>query len=504
MNPKTGIPEIKPEVNKEKGNDRSKGGFFARLFGAGEAGGSLAGSAVDIGGAAAGGGLLATKAGLIALLLAGSTVAAGIGLIGYRVFGPGQDSGDNNYALFAPKPKQAPAAPTVAPGSQDGTSQSLSMLNQANVDGTAKSGAADAALKDQAAADASAASANGGANVANTAMSDSGPSAPKTISAAKLPPLAGFGSSGGMPTGGSSASAGGPQKIDAAKSGVMGSMASKGTPGASRATAASAHAGHSNGAMGQAFGVLGNQAGGRAGSSFAAGQTYDGSATTGASSIGPSAGAPTAGGQGAGSSQTAAKSTPNTAMASNQIQPPPTPASTEVTPWKGDIDAARALIAVAVVLLLVRRKIAAQLNKIQSVNDTVALKVIDGIIAAVGLAVIALGARISGGIYGQVTQGGVLAAAGAGIILSSVGSVFTTDGLYGTTDDPSVTNSTILGGLNLFTVIGGGAALVGLAASMLQPPKTYPSSQFNNGVAPGQGAFSMGRMPSQDAFRRLS
>jgi hypothetical protein len=511
MDPKTGLPVIKPEVNKEK--ERKKGaGFFARLFGAAEAGGGLGGTAVDIGGAAAGGGLLATKAGLIALLLAGSTVAAGIGLVGYRLFGPGADSTDNNYSLFAPRPKnQAGAAGAGAAQDAEGTSKSLSMLNQGNPDLTNPSGGAgDQAPKDQNAAGASAA--GGAANSANggTAMSDSGPNGVHPMSASKLPPLAGFGSAGGAAGGGgsSSASGGTANKFDASASkGGLTAMSTK-SGAAARSSMASARAGHSNGALGQAFGALGNQAGGHASSSYAAGRTYDGSATTGASSIGPGAGAPGISGTD-GTGQTSAKSTPNTAIGSNQIQPPPTPAATEVTPWKGDIQAAQVLIALAVVLMLVKKMLAkSMMSKTFTLGS--AEKILDGIIAAIGLAVIAIGARVSGGQYGQVLQGQVLAAAGAGIMIASLGSMamFDDSTEVASTTPPSTTatatggGGNILSGLNPFIILGGGVSLVALAASALQPPKSYPSTDFNNGLAPGQSWFSQNGMPSEHALER--
>ena len=129
------MPYIKPAVNKETDKDKKKAGFLARLFGGGSNGGALGSGGLGAGGfgsAAAGGGLLATKAGLIALILAGTTVAGGIGLVGYRLFGPGQDSGSSeNLALFAQKPKDAQGSGAqTAPA--DGNSQSLGMFSQAN------------------------------------------------------------------------------------------------------------------------------------------------------------------------------------------------------------------------------------------------------------------------------------------------------------------------------------------------------------------------------------
>src|SRR5438270_13766354 len=92
-------PEIKAEVNKEEPKDR---GFFGNLLAKLGGGGATADAGLGAGGLGAGGagvgglgagaglggGLLATKAGLIGLILVGTTVAGGIGVIGYKAFGP--------------------------------------------------------------------------------------------------------------------------------------------------------------------------------------------------------------------------------------------------------------------------------------------------------------------------------------------------------------------------------------------------------------------------------
>src|SRR6185312_6863458 len=98
------MPEIKPVVNKEPEKDKKKGGLLARLFGGGGSGG---GGGAGGGGGLAAGGILATKAGVLALVLVGTTVAGGIGMVGYRLFGPGAEMTGNgdNLQLFASKPK---------------------------------------------------------------------------------------------------------------------------------------------------------------------------------------------------------------------------------------------------------------------------------------------------------------------------------------------------------------------------------------------------------------
>ncbi|NNN07470.1 MAG: hypothetical protein HKL90_16395 [Elusimicrobia bacterium] len=531
MDPKTKVPEIKPDVNREKDRERKKGGFLTRLFGAGaaEGGAGLSGGVVDIGGAAVGGGLLATKAGLIALLVAGSTVAAGIGLVGYRAFGPGADqNSENNLALFAPRPKTTAGPTAPAPGSRSGTSPSLGMLTQANSGG---SGGASGGLQDQAAASAASASASAGAqNSADggTAMSGSGGGA----SGQPMANIAKFGalgaSTGGGSGGGAVSSAASPQphavaSANAASKGNLSGMMGKSGPGARSNSAMARSFNHSNGAAGQAFSALGNQRGGMASSSYSAGQTYDGSAGVGGSAVGPSAGLPSVAGASESGGQAAAKSTPNTATPGSQVQPPPIPPATNVTPWQGDIQAAEMLLGLGVVLLFAKKMIAkmfyaAGATGLGTGAAFLAAKIIDGLIMATGLAIIALGARVSGGAYGQVLQGRILAAAGTGLILAGAVSMYedlnpasgvTEASQYGDAASSAGVGSSTTGalsGINPFVLAGGGAAAVGLAASMLSPKMQYPSTNFNNGIPPGQGMFSMGRMPSQDgvSFRALN
>jgi hypothetical protein len=517
MDPKSGLPEIKPQVNQETKEDRKKGGFFARLFGAGAAGegGAGLGGVVDIGGAAASGGLLATKAGLIALILGGSTVAAAVGLLGYHFLGPGQDDGtDAGLSVFAAKPKGAAAdAAAGANAGKDGNSDSLSMLAKANgdVNSPGEGSAAGGAPKDATAADAASASASAaGTGGPNTAMSDSAGGAGHKLmnNTAKFGALGASFGSGGAAAGGSSASA---PKIDptAASKGALTAMAPGRGAAASAASARSA-AGHSNGAIGQAFGALGDQRGGMAGSSYQAGRTYDGSTTGGVSSIGPQAGLPSVGSAGTSGTQASQTSTPNPANTkNNSITAPPTPSSANVTPWQGDIQAAEALVALALILMLMKSK----LMKMLALPTTgFAMHAISIIMGMIGLAVIALGARIAGGSYGQVLQGHMLAAAGVGIMIAAVGSFMgdAADAASQSTTGGTTATSTTTGGAatansygGIFVLVGGGMALLSTAAAALQPPTSYPSSDFPNGV-PGKGWFSMGHMPSQDALKHLS
>ena len=107
MDSKPRMPEIKAEVNKVDDGKKKAAGFLSTLFGAGGSGaaGGLGGMGA---GAAGAGGLLATKAGMLALIVMGSAVAGGIGLAGYKAFGSGDaDKAGGSFSLFASKPQQA-------------------------------------------------------------------------------------------------------------------------------------------------------------------------------------------------------------------------------------------------------------------------------------------------------------------------------------------------------------------------------------------------------------
>ncbi len=520
MDSKSKTPDIRTEVNRETKRDKKKAGFLASLFGGGAEGGAgLSGGVVDIGGAAMGGGLLATKAGLVAMILAGSTVAAGVGLVGYRVFGPNasSDGSENNFALFAPRPKKASTAAAPAPGSENGTSPSLNMLNQANSVGASgsASGGAAAAPADQVAG---AASSGGAANSADggTAMSDSAGGAHGPMpNIAKFGPLgASTGGGGGAAVSSAIPGSGQPhggEVASASSKGNLSGMAGKLGAGARAAAMSRSFSRGGSGAVGQAFSAMGDQARGTAASSYAAGRTYDGSAGVGGSSIGPSAGLPSIPGGGPGA-QAAATSMPNAANQNgSQIQPPPTPAAVNVTPWQGDINAAEMLTGIAIALILLKKTIVGGFLKqgalTMNPEAKAAAMVISAIITAIGLAVIALGARISGGPYGQLLQGRCLAAAGLGLIIAGAGMFVSDSGITDSTSTESqglASNSSFMSGMSMYVIVGGGLSLLTLAGAALSPKQSYPSTDFNNGIAPGQGWFSMNGFPSEQAVRRLS
>ena len=157
MDSKPQMPDIKAEVNNvDDGKKKAAAGLLGLLTGSGGSG--AAGGLGGLGAGAAGvGGLLATKAGMLALVLMGSAVAGGIGLAGYKMFGPGEsDKTGGNLSLFAPRTQPAVDPNAVAPVNADGSSASLNFL-------------AAAAAKDKAAEDAANAAASAAAPTDNTA-----------------------------------------------------------------------------------------------------------------------------------------------------------------------------------------------------------------------------------------------------------------------------------------------------------------------------------------------
>ncbi len=516
------MPEIKTEVNTEP-EKKKKGGFLARLFGGGSSGGSGLGALGGAGGAGAGaggglgglagGGLLATKAGLLAVVLTGTTVAGGIGLVGYRLFGPGgsdTNGGDgSNLQLFAPKPKADQNAEGVA---KDGTSQSLTMLSGANTTPKAADAAASAASKDAAAASAtSAASGTGAATGPINKAGDTGNGVNKGLkNAAKFGALTAPGGGGG---GGASANSAVKAPVVDASKGVLSSM-KKGS-GAS-VTGGSAHALASRkgfGAANQAFGALAANKGAQ--SSTAAGAVYDGEATSG-SNIG--GGTPIGGaGKETGAAGPAQPQSINGPADSNTSSAPPTPTWAPACPWQDQITKAQMLIGVAVALLLVAKLLG------HTGYGLIATKIIGGIVALIGVLVIAVGAQISGGPYGQKLQGGLLAAAGVGLTIAGVSAGMASsdaDATSSSSSAPAPTQTTsalgsgssggsgggMLGGIDPFILLGGGLALAGLAGTMLKPPVTYPAQDANDPNWPKGGLLGyqmQQQFPSEQALKKM-
>jgi hypothetical protein len=451
----------------------------------------------------------------MALILVGTTVAGGIGLLGYRLFGPGQDSGGgDNLSVFAPKPKDASGS-GVAPVPADGSSQSLGMFSQANAVPKAPDVAPAEAPKDataaSAAADASAASAKGAINAAGSSGNGVNKGLAKEGKFGKLTSSFGGGGALGGGGGGSSAVANSGKTAAelaaaAARNGSLGAM-KKGTAesGGGRAIAGR----RSNRALGQAFSSLKDGRG--AATSYGAGKTFDGSAATSGGTTGPQGGAIAAApaGNANGGQPTALPANQNTD--SKEFKAPPVPDATMAAPWQGAINTAQMMLAAGTLLLFIMGKV-----KIPWVRYA-----IGAIVLAMGAAIVALGGKISGGEWGQKLQGNVLAAAGLGLSAAAVMSMISTadnttktvtPGVDGAADTTSSSvdlakegkdNVDILGGINPYVLLGGGSALIGIAACQLKPPTKYPASDFENGKVPDAGFFGYQQFPSEKALKDM-
>jgi hypothetical protein len=517
------MPDIQPEINKEPQKEKKRGGFLARLFGGGTGGGTVGAGAfggAGAGGGAIGSGLLATKAGLIALILVATTVAGGIGLVGYRLFGPGSDQNNGDgLQLFAAKPKDASTSSdssNAAP--KDGNSASLQYLSQANTTPKEAELKPTEAPKDETAASAAAAKDAAAAGGANGAINAAG-SAGNGVNKGMLKTNAKFGALSNAMGGGGGGSvvSGGPGKTSGTgigdslangKNGSLGAM-KKGTSVAGGGSRAVASRKGVNSGMRQALGALADNRG--ATTSYGAGRTYDGSAAQNAGPTGPGGGEIGMGGPGtsAGAQPT---STPNTATDAKEFKAPPTPTSVDAAPWQNAINTVRGIIAAASILLM----IAGLISKVKPWGPAVA-KIIGFVVAGLGAMVVALGAQIAGGQYGQKLQGGVLAAAGLGLIVAGLaaGLSDTTNGKgkvvpdgdpngagISAFDASSDANPSFMSSVSPFILIGGGLTLVGLAGSMMAPIQKYPSSQFQDGNPPDLHFFGY-VPPSESAVKTM-
>lgn len=515
MDPKTQMPDIKAEVNKVDDGKKKATGLLGGLFGGG--GGGAAGGLGGLGGlsagAAGGTGLLATKAGMLALVLMGSAVAGGIGLAGYKMFGPGEaDRTGGNLSLFQPKPTQA-ASDGVAPVAADGSSASLGMMAQAAAkdkeagasasasaeaptDKTAGDPAKDAAAADAARREAEARAASGGAINSGGGAGAVGSMNRGLANTKKLGALSGSTGGGGASTTAGSGSVGklGDGLANAARNGATGGF-SKGGAGAKASSARSMAARGGRGARAQARAVMGDQQLGRAGSSFAAGRTYDGSATQSGGNIGGGTGIGMDGvGDGSGAQPKALSR--NNAPNSREEENIPTPPGKEVTPWAKHIMGGMALGALAIAAFMWASSLAkaAKTAYVDALSTGVGapaaklafeaamlpirLLIGAGIAMAIGGAV--LGGMISGGQNGQVLQGGLLVAsslaiavAGGGLLAGTFMETLPQDPKSAAADKDFIA----FGTPSTWMYLIGGMGAVGLVGTMMAPKKTCTEGQ---------------------------
>jgi hypothetical protein len=514
-------PQARAEAKKGGEKEKKRGGLWGDLLGGSAGSGGAGGFGGVLGKLAAflPEGMLATKTGLLALLLVGATVAGGIGTALYSLLGSDSAPASRDVQLFAQKPKEN-GSPEVPPVPEDGSSQSLKFLSQGNA-APGEAGGASGALKDATAANGAGAAGAGagdmgaGTGAAGVAAATGDGVNKNLLKAPKIGELTGpgayapgKGAAGGRAATGGSAGTGSAGVDPTARAGSLSGM-KKGLSALAGGSNSHGRGFGSNGAAAQAFGAMHDNR--NATTSAAGGTTYDGSAPTGnnaggnGTQIGPASPAAADAAQ--------PTSLPAAQAANSEVSPPPTPTATAEAPWQNAIHTAQMMIALAVALMVV-----AKLLSKTGPGHIIAM-VVAAVVASLGAMIIALGAQVAGGQYGQKLQGGVLAAAGMGLMVMAAATAFggkgddtslgggDTDGLNTdgyTSDETAPSDSSgLFGDVNPLVLIGGGAALVGLAGSMMVPLKQYPSSDFQNGNPPDTHWFGYREAPSETALKKM-
>ncbi|HAH05619.1 MAG TPA: hypothetical protein DCM05_03690 [Elusimicrobia bacterium] len=367
--------EIRPQTMRQEEEERKGGGFLAALLSKLGLGGSAGGSAGLLG-TGFGGGIIATKAGIVALVMVGATVAAGISILGPAggLRKTAARDGSVFTAAMADKGGDAAAAlsadgKSAADASQGGASGSLDYLANANpapkAEGesvnAANDAAAGSAVDANAASDAPASTTEGEA--VGSARSASAPlQRPQMVRSQGL----GAASSGA----GSSAVA-----RMAPQEGVGGSMASFRSPaGASKGGASAMRNVQARSAIGRSGGV---GQGGRAArqlaqtskvvkgnlssaqpSSQGSGLTYDGAATNSGAAGAAAAGAGV-GGQGLSPGSGLGNPAATTAKDIREVTPPaPAVGETEnQTPYQNLVYAAIGCMVASLALMYFAGKV---------------------------------------------------------------------------------------------------------------------------------------------------
>lgn len=501
------FPEIRGEVNREE--EEKKGGIAGLLskigFGGGGAGGGAFGAAGSAaGGAGLSGGLLATKAGIIGLALIGTTVAGGLGVVGYKVFGPGADAGGGYSSLFESRPAGSGLdggnGASGSAGVNDGQSASLNYLVSANnKEGAAEgAGAGDASAPTDATADADASASAPSADAvksptANNNAPSQGPAA--KLGGGKFGSLSKVSTSGsGGGGGGSSASSSLPNSSMLASARAAGGGASAGL-GAARAASGSARSARRVGS-GSAFRAL--QAVKKdhtnASSSQKAGATYDGSSAGSEIGAENSIAAGGDGVEGAGAGNPGGQGSPTPLDASDNLpQAPPKPTGVNVTPWQAALNTALLLLAGAAMLNFAASKVAQ--------GGAMVGRMVAGILAAIaiGLSIYALtlAAKIGGGHYAQPVQGGLIAISATFMIAQS-----------GLAIAGAVKPDLLSGGMSNLPMLAGGAGMLAMVASYMVPMKKFDASLFQGGRPPDYDHDYKPRgkktamLPSEEALNR--
>ncbi|MFA6091637.1 MAG: hypothetical protein WCU88_04040 [Elusimicrobiota bacterium] len=364
MNPNL---DPKPETLRRR-EERKGGGFLSGLLsklGLGGEGGVSAGA-----GAGVGSGLWATKAGVVAMVLAGTTLAAGIGILSTSnpavrrtAFGSG--------SVFSSAKGQDGASSDGLQGaglqaSKDGASTSLEYFSKANP-APSDAGAQEAGASDQNPADASAAGADAGADSAHDAAAGSAGSA----APAAKPQMVKSQGLGGQSSGGAGprleAQAGMAKGVGGdfqstykgAVKGAGSSAANRTRMGASRMSSIRSPGGNAARQLRDTSKVVKGNLRSPQMSSPGSGLTYDGGAAQVGAAGGLAAG-PAAGGTGIdGAGVSNGNPNANSVQQTKEVQPPTPKAgeTEEKTPYKNLIYAAIGALLVSMLLLFWASKI---------------------------------------------------------------------------------------------------------------------------------------------------
>ncbi len=429
----------------------------------GEAASGGLGGLID---AATSGGILATKAGVVALALAGTTIAGGVGWLGYKVLGPGPgDKAHAHFQVFQPRPAQSASGNAQGgnKNSQNSGQSSLGDLSSANQGAMGEAAAPSAAQGPLVAATVGPKSPNLG-----KAFGGKGPKVmPKLAGAGKIGQLSNLNASG------SAAPAKSAAPVHAiAANGLAGGVGS----GAPHGAVAGRGFGSSGGG-GPGFRAMngaGTNYGGGLGPNNVPGTgLFDGSHASG---LGLPSGSG-AGGLGSGAST----QFPNASTYGGQFSPQGgnqmgnTGNGNNVTPWQGAINMATMLSLLAAGLMVAAYRVS-QSTTLAVGTRNIILAVLGSVIAAVGGFIAYLGSQIAGGQFGQSFQGGAFTLAGTFIALS--GAAVAAGGFMGGfSSDGSATD----GMSGAMTGIFMGCGAVGLLSAMagyLMPGQQYPATMF--------------------------
>lgn len=485
-------PEIGTKTNKDLENEKAKerkGGGLSPFWTSAGGKAAVGSSGVGVAGAGAGGlalgAMFATKTGILTLALVGSTVAGGLGFLGYRSLG-NEGKGEASFSsLFAKKPQSSATNESSQTGSsaQGGGGGSLQFLVDANKNDPSLSDSKTEPVAAPAAptSDAPAASnSNSNTTVDQTPMS--GPSNSKSLGLNSGKKIGGL--SSGLASGSSGAgirygALGGAGEVSsmpklASAKGIAGPRDARASLSGQRAL------GYNRlGSAGRQLAQVRRDHRG-ATSSSGAGRTYDGGSNTG--SIGPEAAAPE-GATGSGDSGVGdRKVSPSDASRSEVNEPPPTETGVNVTPWQDALQQGMMLLAAATVLLMIAKKLAEMARAKPdptAVWQYTAAKIAAGLAGAAGLAAVYLGSQITFGEYNQPIQGAALMLGGAAAAAAAGMIVF----------NPDTFTEAGYGNVEGLMDICGYVGMAAIAATMLVPKKDYDSSKFKDGKAPDAKIF---------------